>query len=283
MERTVEMGGKYGFRVILALSPEPAGEQADYWESDELKASIVEMSAKIAHRFKGNSAVAGYDLINEPVIPRDRNHPPSADRPTKSIDGVAERQGQNANLWRDLATKMIQAIRNEDPESVVVFEPSPWGATRGFVGLTPLPFPRIVYSFHFYDPHELTHQGLYENRAILTYPNEAAHLFRLSKTMEPVREFSRKYGMPIFVGEFSIVRWAPGDSVTRYLSDVIDLFEAENWNWAYHSFREYEGWDPELDSELPKGVRGRRSGNARAIRLLTEKGFGKNSRSTSPR
>jgi hypothetical protein len=51
--------------------------------------------------------------------------------------------------------------------------------------------------------------------------------------------------MPIYIGEFSAIRWAPDDSAYRYLKDVIELFEENNWSWAYHAFREWDGWSVE--------------------------------------
>ena len=261
IDRTVAMGRRFGFKVILALVPLPLGEAAVHWNRPELEASLVDIWARLAARFKGDTVIAGYDLINEPVVTEDRN----------------------GNPWRDLAVKIIQAIRAQDADSIVIFEPSPWGLPKGFEQLTPLPFSGVVYSFHFYEPHALTHQGLYEHRAAFSYPSEVASKASLWKAVEPVRAFARKYSVPIFVGEFSVVRWAPDGSAARYLGDAIELFETEGWGWAYHAFREYEGWDAELDPSLPRGARGTRSGNATAIRLLVERGFSKNRRVVSGR
>ncbi len=254
LERTVAMGRTHGFKVIVALVPLPLGEAAVHWSRPELKASLVDIWARVAARFKGNAVIAGYDLVNEPVVTQD----------------------QSSDPWRDLAVKVVQAIRAEDADSIVIFEPSPWALPKGFAGLTPLPFPGVVYSFHFYEPHAFTHQGLYEHRAVLGYPSQAVSKASLASAVEPVRAFARKYSVPIFVGEFSVVRWAPGDSAARFLNDAIEIFEAEGWGWAYHSFREYEGWDAELDPSLPRGARGIRSVDAPAIRLLVERGFSKN-------
>ena len=276
MERTVAMGRKHGFKVIIALVPLPLGEAAVHWNRPALRASLVDLWAQVAARFKGNPVIAGYDLLNEPVAPLDRNRPPPLGQVLESAGRFTEAQDQSSDPWRDLAVKIIQAIRAEDADSVVIFEPSPWALPKGFAQLIPLPFAKVVYSFHFYEPHALTHQGLYENRAVLSYPSEAISLASLFNAVEPVRAFARKHSVPIFVGEFSIVRWAPGDSAARYLSDAIEIFEAEGWSWAYHSFREYEGWDAELDPSLPRGAKATRSARAKAIRLLAEKGFSKN-------
>ena len=274
IEKTVAMGRTHGFKVILALVPLPLGEAAVHWNRPELEESLVDIWGRVAARFKGNRVIAGYDLINEPVTPRHRQQPPPLGSALEGTGRAAAVRGDDP--WRRLAVKMIQAIRAEDAESVIIFQPSPWALPKGFSQLTPLPFSGVVYSFHFYEPHALTHQGLYEHRAALDYPNELTSRSSLSSAMEPVRAFSRKYDVPIFVGEFSMVRWAPGDSAVRYLEDAIELFEAAGWNWAYHSFREYEGWDAELDPLLPRGAPASRSADAKAIRLLVEKGFSKN-------
>ena len=47
----------------------------------------------------------------------------------------------------------------------------------------------------------------------------------------------------IYAGEFSAVSWAEG--ADRYLADLISLFEEYGWDWSYHAFREWPGWDVE--------------------------------------
>jgi hypothetical protein len=59
----------------------------------------------------------------------------------------------------------------------------------------------------------------------------------------------------MFVGEFSCVRWAPAGSCPRYLADAVSLFEAENWGWAYHCWRCYQGWDAEVPQTVAKAQR----------------------------
>jgi hypothetical protein len=31
----------------------------------------------------------------------------------------------------------------------------------------------------------------------------------------------------------------------RYLKDLIDIFEAHDWDWSCHAFREWDGWSVE--------------------------------------
>jgi hypothetical protein len=52
----------------------------------------------------------------------------------------------------------------------------------------------------------------------------------------------------IYIGEFSAIRWAPGNSALNYLRDVIEIMEEYGWDWAYHAYREWDGWSVEHDS-----------------------------------
>ena len=67
----------------------------------------------------------------------------------------------------------------------------------------------------------------------------------LEKALAPVVEFQRNYNVSIYIGEFSAIRWAPDHSAERYLRDVIEIFEANGWDWSYHAFREWSGWSVE--------------------------------------
>lgn len=234
VEELLEAAERSGFRLIVALEPEPAGDKAEYWHDDRLKASIRDVWVQLAGRLKSSAAVAGYDLINEPVPTRART-PAEANR-----------------VWVPFAQTLIRAIRSVDPDRTIVFEPAPWGFPAGFASLEPLPFPNIVYSFHFYHPHELTHQGIAGYRLGASYPSRDWHRARLSAELEPVRKFAARHGAAIYVGEFSCIRWAPGLSAARYLEDLVELFAAEGWSWTYHAWRAYHGWDAEISSDVPR-------------------------------
>jgi hypothetical protein len=66
--------------------------------------------------------------------------------------------------------------------------------------------------------------------------------------LAPADAFQATWGVPIYIGEFSAVRWAPAPDAARWLLDVINLLEARGWSWSYHAFREWNGWDLEMDN-----------------------------------
>ncbi len=55
--------------------------------------------------------------------------------------------------------------------------------------------------------------------------------------------FAKRHDARIFVGEFSAIAWAEG--ADRYLRDCIELFDEQGWDWCYHAFNEWRGWNVE--------------------------------------
>ncbi len=113
----------------------------------------------------------------------------------------------------------------------------------------PLPISNVVYSVHMYVPHTFTHQGVGRPGQPVDYPGlvdgKPYDKAALEAALKPTIDFQKRYNVAIYIGEFSAIRWAPGDSAYRYLKDVIDIFEAHGWDWSYHAFREWDGWSVE--------------------------------------
>ena len=63
--------------------------------------------------------------------------------------------------------------------------------------------------------------------------------------LRTVADFSKKNNVPILIGEFSVIAWAPIESSKAWLTDAIYAFEKYNFSWCYHAFREWQGWSLE--------------------------------------
>jgi endoglucanase len=235
-ERILARAERYGLRVVVVLLATPWGNQSDYWDSESLKADIVNQWGQVAKRLKSYAALQAYDLINEPVVPR------------------ALRAGGRAK-WQELSAAIARELRTVDPDTPLMVEPMPWGLPSSFRDMMALGMPGLVYSFHFYAPHEFTHQALPGYPESLLYPGKGWDKSRLSQEMGEARRFAAKHKVPMFVGEFACVRWAPAGSCPRYLADAISLFEAEGWGWAYHCWRCYQSWDAEVPAAIPREQR----------------------------
>ena len=262
---------RYGVRVALDLHtppggrlPQDQGSAMRLFQETQFQDAFVATWKKLARKYKGAQAVWCYDLLNEAV---------ETDIPA----------GKGLLNWRELALKTSKEIRKIDPEKTIVIEPAPWGdpnALEWFEPFAPKEVPNVVYSVHMYLPHSFTHQGVYDSPAGFVYPGkmtDGKHWDKeqIRKALQVVRDFAHDYGVAIYIGEFGSIRWAPENSTYRYLKDCIEVFEEEGWDWAYHAFREWDGWSVEHSTD--KDDR-RRASEPTDRALLLRSWFEKNER-----
>jgi aryl-phospho-beta-D-glucosidase BglC (GH1 family) len=191
---------------------------------------FVEVWEMMARRYSNNTTIVGFDLANEPV---------------------EELVAEDCDDWQALAERAGRAIRAVDPKRTLIVEPSNWGGPEAIKNLEPLTLTNVIYSVHMYVPTAFTHQTVFGGTNTHVYPGTIDHQVwnreRLQQVLQPVMDFQKAYRVPIYIGEFSAIRWAPDQSAYRYLRDVIEIFEANGWDWSYHAFREWQGWSVEHD------------------------------------
>jgi endoglucanase len=228
---------EYGIKVVIDMHSPPGGryENSDLaiFHEPVYQDKFVALWEQMARRYLRHPAIWGYDLINEPV----QNKP--------SPPGVAN--------WLGTQVRAARAIRAIDPNRAIFIAPAKWGSADGFRDLDPVDVPNVVYQTHMYFPHTFTHQGVSNTTTGIAFPGEIDGQWHdkaaLRKHLEPVREFQLAYNVHIYAGEFSAIRWAPGDSAHQYLKAAIELFEEYGWDWSYHAFREWDGWSVEHGSD----------------------------------
>jgi len=237
----LEQAKQIGARVVVDLHAPPGGRLPDgtlrMVLDKEMQDYFLFVWEKIAQRFKGNPTIWAYDLMNEPL----QNKP--------SPPGVMD--------WFALQEAAARAVRKIDPDTTILIEADQWDSPEAFTWMRPVWVTNVVYETHMYWPYEYTHQGFERpwntpaDRPPYpgTFNERPFDRAALIRHLAPVREFQRAYGAKIFVGEFSVTRWAPG--AARYLSDVIGLFEEYGWDWTYHAFREQSAWSLEHEN-LPQ-------------------------------
>jgi aryl-phospho-beta-D-glucosidase BglC (GH1 family) len=223
---------EYGLRVVVDLHAAPTGPPGSgrgLFNDAACQEKFIEVWRSMARRYKDSKAVWAYDLLNEPV----------EDAVDEAVDD-----------WQALAARAARAVREIDPGHAILVEPAQGGGPDGLRELVPIDVPGVVYSVHMYLPGAFTHQGVFDEGARKwAYPGRIDGVdwdkARLEAALKPVADFQDAYGVHIYIGEFSAIRWAPDGSAFRYLRDLIDLFEARGWDWSYHAFREWSGWSVE--------------------------------------
>lgn len=192
----------------------------------------------VAQRYSGRDGIWGYDILNETVL----RVPPA--------EGLPD--------WEGLVEKAAAIIHAYDAEARIVIEPEEWYGLQAFLKLGPVKVKNAVYSIHMYAPFELTHQGIDERKSMgISYPSTINGKLwdknALRQVLRPARDFQLAYGVPMQVGEFSCIRWAPDGSSARWLKDSLDIFEEYGWDYTYHALMEWEGWNPAF-GEDPKNM-----------------------------
>lgn len=227
-----------GIKVVIDLHTLPGGRQQGgfahkIFREKNWQDAFLTIWKDIANRYKNEPAVWGYDLANEPV------------------QGIVP--GDLIN-WQSLAALTAAEVRNIDKEHVIIIEGDPNGVPDAMVALKPIPVEGVVYSFHMYVPESFTHQRVGGRTDSVSYPGKIGRwqwdIATMRKSLQSIVKWQRDNNAQIYVGEFSAIRWAPGESAYYYLRDCISLFEEYGWNWAYHAFREYDGWSVEHNNDI---------------------------------
>jgi len=248
LSSTLKRLASKGIRLVIAAELGTVGQSAAFWRNLPLQSSFVDSWENLAIKLGNDPAIAGFDLFNEP------NPPWSGGRVSEAVA-----------RWRPLASRIIDAIRNNGIRVTVVVEGVVGGSALGFRDFEPIVDTSIAYSAHMYWPLEITHQFVLPKMSrSIPYPAgiewgisawdpsigvTAWNAATLERTMQDLIACQRRTNAPIYIGEFSCVRWAPKGSAYRYVEDCLNIFKKYNWSWTYHEFRAWPGWDAEIDSE----------------------------------
>ena len=253
-----------GIAVVIDLHTPPGGfsdpKQPSpvhrVFTSSVTEACFVDIWKVLAQRYKGNSTVWGFDILNEPATGNTTYY-------TK---------------WQSIAERTAQTIYSIDPSRKIIVE-SPYGHPGRISNLQKLKTPNVTYSVHMYDPQAFTHNGIatagYSWNPGLRFPgnirnsNDYWDADRLKRQLQPVVDFQRSNKIPIFIGEFSVVNYADAGSGVNYLREVIQIFENNGWDWAYHAFREANVWSVEHQGTAPSSQNTPNANTARKSLLLS--------------
>ncbi|MFN8205903.1 MAG: cellulase family glycosylhydrolase [Bacteroidales bacterium] len=185
--------------LILDLHAAPGGQGNDIpisdrntslpslWESTANQEKTIALWKKLAERYANSPWIGGYDLINEP----------NWNFEGKNKNGCEEQNNQP--LW-DLQKKITGAIREVDPNHIIIIEGNCWG--NNYRGLPPLWDNKIVCSFHKYWNANST------------------------SSIQWVLDMRDSLNVPFWLGE-------SGENSNHWFTDCIRLMESNHIGWAF--------------------------------------------------
>ncbi len=206
-------------KVYLILDLHAAyGAQNSDWHSDSLngKAELwtkrvnrkktYALWEKLADRYKDETIIAGYDVLNESVL-------------------------HDTGLLNEFYRESIRAIRRSDKNHILFIEGKHWGQQVDV--LDDFADDNWVYSIHFYEPVEFVFNLI----PFMRYPWAACNKDTLRRRMEGYFRFAQKKQRPVHVGEFGVNyrQGVYGEHV--YLRDELKCFNDFGFHWNYWTYK----------------------------------------------
>lgn len=226
-------------------------QAADFWR--DLTAAL-----------KGNPAVVGYNILNEPSVEKKLGLDALAD--AKTLSAWYHKYQDTAHDLPGFYNYVTAAIREVDSNVPILVDSGWYADPQGFsYWPSKLADGKTLYSFHMYHPYEATgvpnlkRNPPYRYPGVRTWygPREVVWNKAMVDTdMSGAFQWAAAHGVPanrVVAGELGCMRqWI---DCGAYLTDVLDLLDARNSHWAFYSFREdaWEGMDYELSPEIEAG------------------------------
>jgi len=248
LEQAVKWCEKNSLYVILDLHSVQGWQNTDwhcdnssrhvyFWQHPHFQDRFIALWEEFARRFSGNATIAGYNVMNEPV--------------TNAPNGrFTDQYSPDWKIINNVYKRVVNAIRVIDPDHIIFLE-GDYFSSR-FVGLEPPFVENLVYSSHNYNSGGFgpgPYPGLIggeqwdlEKQRQVFLSHEGA-------------QYSQKYNVPLWVGEFGSAYNGPASEIPdrlRSMNDQISVFEEYRIHWTSWTYKDLYvmGWvqvDPESE------------------------------------
>lgn len=172
--------------------------------------------------------------------------------------------------WNSLLAAALRIIRATNSKRTIVVGTAGWGGAASLDSLViPPGETNVILTIHFYEPFHFTYQGAEwvgpEAQSWLgtTWSGTPEEKAAVAKALQPVKEFSVRSGIPVFIGEFGAYGRADERSREQWTACCARHFEELGFSWAYWEFCSGFGvydpgaktWRPGLLDALLGGAR----------------------------
>jgi hypothetical protein len=249
---------RHGLAVIVALHPQKWRLES----SPADRAALLDTWRSLAPALrKLNPVLTVPEVLNEPVFPG------------------------SANEWMALQESARVIIRSALPANTIILTGNDWGSISGLLAMPASQDPNVVYSFHFYDPTELTSLAAWRPGldtallARLPFPTtdspscnsvvsegdsptaEVARFYCAQKwsaasVAERIRlasDWARRRDTVLLAGEFGATTRLNRSARLAWIASVRRACEAEGIGWALWGYEDIMG----LAIPRPPGTRPR--------------------------
>lgn len=179
------------------------------------KARAIALWDQIARHYANAPASVIFELLNEPQ---------------DKLQGAQ---------WQSLADQMYAQVRQSNPDRWIIVGGDNWNSIDGLTRYKAPDDPRLILTFHYYDPYKFTHQGA-------TWFEGAPPVGRSWGSRKErnnlQREFARasalgkKSGHPVWLGEFGATKATAMNDRANWTRVVRRAAEAQGMGWCSFDF-----------------------------------------------
>ncbi|HKG07696.1 MAG TPA: cellulase family glycosylhydrolase [Pedobacter sp.] len=232
IDEAIAFGIKHKIHVNLNLHRipgycvNPPAEPGNLWKEEKPLAAAAFHWQTFAKRYKGiSSKKLSFDLINEPS---------NVDEPD----------------YLRVVTRIINAIRKEDPDRLIVIDGLQYG-TKPIFGAAKL---NVGQSTRGYGPMQVSHykaSWVKSDGNLPTWPLNPEGKDRWDKerlkrdVFDPWKKLAEQ-GVGVHVGEWGAYHHTPHDVALAWMKDNLEIFKENGWGWSLWNLRGTFGI---LDSE----------------------------------
>ena len=167
--------------------------------------------------------------------------------------------------WMGIQARVASAIRDGAPRHTIIATGPRWSAVDQLLLIETIADRNVVYNFHFYEPHNFTHQGATwgadfwpylknvpypsspelitpllpsinndaARAALKSYGDERWDAARVEREIALAAEWARSRGVALTCNEFGVYRaYSPPASRLRWIADVRAALERHRIGWS---------------------------------------------------
>jgi aryl-phospho-beta-D-glucosidase BglC (GH1 family) len=234
-----------GMAVQIDIHPESDYKKRVSTTGDGVDRFVMLWRKLAAHYADRNPDLIFYEIMNEP-------------------------EERDPYRWAGVQARAAAAIREVAPKNTIIATGPNWSSIADLLTQHPLPDGNVIYTFHFYEPHEFTHQGagwggtwwIYTHdipypatedsmqKSLAEVPDAGnryalehywldhwdAHRIRLQ--MDAAAAWGKEHNVPLICNEFGVYRRVtPEASRMQWIRDVRTALEADNIGWTMWDYR----------------------------------------------
>ena len=234
-----------GMAVQIDLHPEGSYKQR-LGTSDDAVDRLTMLWRRLAAHYAGRDPErVFFEILNDPEV-------------------------HDAYRWAGIQARLAAAIREAAPKNTIIATGPNYSDIVDLLAMHPLADGNVVYTFHFYDPHEFTHQGAgwgeawWSDTHNIPYPAtentmdealkqvpDAASRFKLEDywldrwdarrirlLIDEAAVWGHENNVPLICNEFGVYRdYSDAVSRTAWIHDVRTALEADGIGWAMWDYR----------------------------------------------